>query len=198
MAEIVVGISGASGIVLGVRTVDVLTNLNHRVHLILSRAALFTAQEEMGPEMNSCDKLLAGLTPSQRALITVHKIGDFSASIASGSYPVGGMVIVPCSMATLAAVALGMADNLLRRAADVTLKERRRLVIVPRETPLSEVHLDNMLRITRMGGVILPPVPAWYTKPKSLQDMEDFIVGRILDLLGMDAQLYPRWGQVSP
>ncbi len=194
MAEIVVGISGASGIVLGHRTIQVLTALGHRVHLILSRAALFTAQEEMGSDFATPERFVSALLPEQRDRLTLHKIGDFSASIASGCYPVDGMAIIPCSMGTLAAVAMGLSDNLLRRAADVTLKERRRLVIVPRETPLSEIHLDNMLRLTRMGGIIVPPMPAWYTKPRSLRDVEDFVVGRVLDLLGIDAKLYPRWG----
>ena len=177
MAEIVVGISGASGIVLGHRTIQVLTALGHRVHLILSRAALFTAQEEMGSDFATPERFVSALLPEQRDRLTLH-----------------GMAIIPCSMGTLAAVAMGLSDNLLRRAADVTLKERRRLVIVPRETPLSEIHLDNMLRLTRMGGIIVPPMPAWYTKPRSLRDVEDFVVGRVLDLLGIDAKLYPRWG----
>lgn len=194
MAEIIVGITGASGIVLGHRTVDVLASTGHRVHLILSRAALCTAQEEMGADFASTERFLNTFSLEQRQMITVHKIGDFNAPIASGSYPVDGMVVIPCSMATLSAIAIGMSDNLLRRAADVMLKERRRLVIVPREAPFSEIHLENMLRLTRIGAVILPPVPAWYTKPKTLQDVEDFIVGRALDGLNIDAKLYPRWG----
>lgn len=197
MAEIVVGISGASGIVLGHRTVDVLTHFGHRVHLVLSRAALVTANEEMGADFASTDRFLASFSPHQQENITCYKIGDFTAPIASGSYPIDGMVVIPCSMATLAGIALGMADNLLRRAADVMLKERRRLVIVPRETPLSEIHLENMLRVTRAGGIILPPVPAWYTQPQSLRDVENFIVGRALDSLGIDAKLYPRWAVES-
>ncbi len=195
MAEIIVGVTGASGIVLGHRTVDVLTALGHRVHLILSRAALLTAQEEMGTEFATADRFLHTFSEEKRALVSCHKIGCFTASIASGSYPVDGMIVIPCSMATLAAIATGISDNLLRRAADVTLKERRRLVLVPREAPFSELHLENMLRLSRMGTVILPPVPAWYTKPQSLQDVEDFIVGRALDALGIDAGLYPRWGE---
>lgn len=197
MKQIIVGISGASGIILGWRAVDVLTSLGHTVHLVLSRAALVTANEEMGPEYASSEKFLNQLPIDQRQFVKLHKIGDFTAPIASGSYPVDGMLIIPCSMATLAGVALGMGDNLLRRAADVTLKERRRLVIVPREAPLSEIHLDNMLRITRMGAIIMPPVPAWYTKPQSLRDIEDFIVGRSLELMGIDASLYPKWGVLS-
>lgn len=193
MAEIVVGISGASGIILGHRLVEVLAKLQYRVHLVMSRAAIYAAHEEMGPDYATAERFLESFAPELREYILPQKIGDFGAAIASGSHPTAGMVVVPCSMATLAAIAIGLSDNLLRRAADVTLKERRRLIIVPRETPLSEVHLDNMLRVTRMGGVILPPVPAWYTRPKTLHDMENFVVGRILDLLGIDAALYPRW-----
>ena len=193
MSEIVVGISVASAIILGHRLVEVLAKLQYRVHLVLSRAALYTALEEMGPEYATAERFYESFAPELRQYILPQKIGDFGAAIASGSHHTAGMVVVPCSMATLAAIAMGLSDNLLRRAADVTMKERRRLIIVPRETPLSEVHLDNMLRLTRMGGVILPPVPAWYTRPQTLHDMEDFIVGRILDLLGIDANLYPRW-----
>ena len=194
MAEIVVGVSGASGIILAHRAVDVLTQLKHRVHLILSKAALFTAIEEMGSDFGTTQKFVSSFSLEQRELITLHAIGDFSSPLGSGSYRTDGMLVIPCSMATLAAIAIGLSDNLLRRAADVHLKERRPLVIVPREMPLAENHLENMLRIARMGGMIAPPIPGWYTKPTNLQEMEDFIVGRILDGLKIDAELYPRWG----
>jgi 4-hydroxy-3-polyprenylbenzoate decarboxylase len=194
MKQFIVGISGASGIILGWRVVDVLTSLGHTVHLVLSRSALITANEELGTDYATADRFLRQIPSDQQALVRLHKIGDFTAPIASGSFPLDGMIVVPCSMGTLAGIAVGLADNLLRRAADVTLKERRRLVLVPREAPLSEIHLENMLRITRMGGIIMPPLPAWYTKPQSLRDVEDFIVGRSLELLGVDAGLYPKWG----
>lgn len=194
MAEIVVGISGASGIILAHRATDVLTRLGHTVHLIISKAALYTAVEEMGNAFSSVQKFVASYTSAQQHLIRVHNIGDFSSPLASGSYRTDGMLVIPCSMATLAAIAIGLSDNVLRRAADVHLKEKRPLVIVPREMPLGENHLENMLRIARMGGVISPPIPGWYTKPSNLQEMEDFIVGRILDGLKIDAGLYPRWG----
>lgn len=193
MANIVVGISGASGTILGYRAVEVLSGLGHTVHLVLSRGAQFTAKLEMG-ENSSIDQFFSSLPREQRDRILTYRNSDFSARIASGSCPTDAMLLIPCSMATLAAIAVGLSDNLIRRAADVSLKERRKLVIVPRETPLSEVHLENMLKITRMGGVIVPPVPGWYTGPQTLRDVEDFIVGRALDAMGIDASLYPRWG----
>lgn len=194
MKQIIVGISGASGIILGWRAIDVLTSMGHTVHLVLSRAALLTAGEELGPQFATSKKFLSQLPIDQQSFVRLHRIEDFTAPIASGSFPVDGMIIVPCSMGTLAGVAVGLADNLLRRAADVVLKERRRLIIVPRETPLSEIHLKNMIKLTRMGAILLPPTPAWYTHPNSLRDIEDFIVGRALELLGVDASLYPKWG----
>jgi len=194
MADVVVGISGASGTILGYRATDVLSALGHQVHLVMSRGAQFTGQLELREGIASLDQFLRSLPTEQRQRIQTYRNSDFSARIASGSCPTDAMLLIPCSMATLAAIAVGLSDNLIRRAADVTLKERRKLVIVPRETPLSEVHLENMLKITRMGGVIVPPVPGWYTQPQTLQDVEDFIVGRALDAMGFDASLYPRWG----
>jgi flavin prenyltransferase len=197
MARIVVGVTGASGIVLAHRAVTWLCKEGHQVELVLSKAALYTAVMEMGTEFGTAEGFLRHLTDEARQRVNVYKNHDFGAPIASGSCRTDGMLLIPCSMATLAAVAIGLGDNLIRRAADVTLKERRRLVVVPRETPLHEAHLDNMVRITRMGGVILPPVPAWYNQPQTLEDVENFIVGRALDLLGMDAALYRRWETTS-
>lgn len=198
MARFVVGISGASGIILAYRAIDALTALGHQTDIVMSRDAALTAAAEMGSQYASPDRLVAELSAEQREKITFYKHHDFTAPIASGSYHVDGTIILPCSMATLAAVAIGMSDNLIRRVGDIALKERRRLVIVPRETPFSEVHLENMLKITRMGGIIVPPIPAWYTFPETLADVENFIVGRALDLLGvMTTNLYPRWGSPS-
>lgn len=194
MATLVVGITGASGITLAYQAVDVLTTMGHRVHLVMTRDGAWTAREELGAAFGTLEKFISHFSVEQQDLITPHKIQDSAASIASGSFPVDGMIIIPCSMATLAAVAIGLGDNLLRRAADVTLKERRRLVIVPREAPLSEIHLQNMLTLTRMGAIMVPPVPSWYNKPTSLRDVERAIVGRVLDLFQIDAGLFPRWG----
>jgi len=178
MARIVVGVTGASGVILAKRAVELLIANGHQVEVVISKAADYT------PSLENVELPEA-----------THKIHDIGASIASGSYQVDGMLLIPCSMATLAAIACGLSDNLIRRAADVTLKERRKLVIIPREAPFSEIHLENMLKITRMGGVILPPSPAWYLHQKSLQDVEEFIVGRAFDLLGLEANFSPRWGK---
>jgi 4-hydroxy-3-polyprenylbenzoate decarboxylase len=124
-----------------------------------------------------------------------HHYQDFSAGIASGSFPTGGMVIIPCSMSTLGAIACGMTTNLITRAADVHLKERRKLILVPRETPLSLIHLENMVQVTRAGAVVLPAMPGWYHRPDRLEDLIDFVVGRICDQLGIAITLAPRWGE---
>ncbi|MBN4066459.1 UbiX family flavin prenyltransferase [Simkania negevensis] len=194
MTRIIVGISGASGIVLAQKAVRKLIAMDHDVCLVMTQAACCTTVYELdipcrGPEV-FCD---LSFTAEERKAITTYHIQDFGAPIASGSYPAYGMLVVPCSMTTLAAVACGIADNLLRRACDVSLKERRPLVLVPREAPLSELHLQNMLTVARLGGVIVPPVPAWYMKPKTLSDAEDFIVGKALEALKLDNVDYPRW-----
>ena len=193
MARFVVGITGASGCKLSHLVIDHLTRLGHHVELVLSRDAPLTILQEMGEAFSSPQKFLQTFPTSQRGQITLHQINDFEAPIASGSYKHDGCLIVPCSMATLGAIAHGIADNLIRRAADVTLKERRKLVLVPRETPLHEIHLENMLRLCRMGACIFPPEPAWYMRPQSLQEMEEFMVSRILDQLGIDIGA-KRWG----
>jgi polyprenyl P-hydroxybenzoate/phenylacrylic acid decarboxylase-like protein len=160
---------------------------------VISGAACVTLAEEMGDAYSSGPKFLQSFHEEKRELIRLHRISDFTAPIASGSFQVYGMVIVPCSMGTLAAIATGLADNLLRRAADVTLKERRPLIIVPREAPFNEIHLENMLKLSRLGAVILPPVPAWYLKPKSMADVETVIVSKIFDALKIQAEIGPRW-----
>lgn len=193
MARIVIGISGASGIVLAYHTIDVLTRLGHYVEVVMTRDAHVTALEEMGESFSTPAKMVKNLAEEQQQLVAVHAMHDFCAPIASGSYLIDAMVIIPCSMATLAAVAVGLADNLLRRAADVTLKERRPLVIVPRESPLHEIHLENMLRLSRCGAIIVPPIPAWYMKPSTIEDLELFIIGKVLDVLKIETAIYPRW-----
>src|SRR5581483_7589041 len=149
--------------------------------------------EEMGSKFSSAQKIVSSFSKEAQKLIEIHHFKDFTASIASGTFHVDGMLIIPCSMASLAAIATGLSDNLLRRAADVQLKEKRPLVIVPREAPLHEIHLEHMLKLSRMGASIVPPSPGWYTKPKTLEDIENFIVGRALDALKLDVKLYPRW-----
>lgn len=187
MARFIIGISGASGVILGYKCVQKLLELGHFVHLIVTSDAHITAQEEMSED------LLKELTRGfNNELFQSHAIRDFKAPIASGTFQVDGMAIVPCSMATLAGISCGLGDNLLRRAADVTLKEGRKLVLVPREMPLSAIHLENMLKLAKLQVSILPPQPAWYANPTSLSDVEDFIVGRVLDQLKVSNH-YPRW-----
>lgn len=193
MARIVVGISGASGTVLAHRLIYALISLGHYVEMVMSRDASLTIHEEMGEAFASPKKFISSFPVELQPLIRSHHITDFGSPIASGSYRYDACVIVPCSMATLSAISTGFADNLLRRVADVALKEKRRLVVVPREGPLHEIHLENMLKLARMGVVIFPPMPAWYMRPQSLEEMELFLVSRLLDQLGIEANIAPRW-----
>lgn len=188
MGQYVLGVSGASGIILAKKALRWLVQMGHEVHLVPSKAALLTASIELGEQKD----FLSDLPDPLAEQVKIYRNSDLTAPFASGSFRVEGMLIIPCSMGSLAAIATGLGDNLLRRAADVMLKERRRLVMVPRETPLSEIHLENMLKLTRMGAVMLPPVPAWYNEPQSLHDVENGIVGRALDLLGLEPH-YKRW-----
>ena len=191
MAHVVLGVSGASGMVLAKRTLYWLTTLGHTVDLVFSRPALLTAAEELGKEYGRPGRWLDDLVDAE--LVQLYSSGDFTAPFASGSNKRDGMVIVPCSMGTVAAIRAGLADNLLRRAADVMVKEKRPLILVPRETPLSEIHLENMLGLAKMGVRIVPPMPAWYLQPRSLEEVEDAIVGRVFDALGLPADFCMRW-----
>lgn len=182
--RLIVAITGASGAVLGVRLLQVLHGREDvETHLMVSGAGWQTIAAEL--EMGRRD--IEALADQ------VHPVRDVGACIASGSFATDGMVIAPCSMRTLAAVAHGLSDNLITRAADVVLKERRRLVLLARETPLNLAHLHNMTRVTEMGGIIFPPVPAFYQKPASIDEMVDHMVGRVLDLFGIEQRLSPPW-----
>ena len=185
-APIVVGISGASGSVLARGTVDALLDRQVPVALVCSNDAKLVWQEEMDEPFA---EVLSRWTEAPH--FTHHPIGDMKAPIASGTFPTRGMVVVPCSMASAAAMAHGLANTLLLRAADVTIKERRRLVVVPRETPLHAVHLENMLTLARLGVVVLPPEPAFYLRPRGVDDIVAFVVGRTLVALGIDDTLPP-------
>ncbi|MGB3876151.1 MAG: UbiX family flavin prenyltransferase [Shinella zoogloeoides] len=177
--RVVVGISGASGAALGVRIVERLSALPHvEIHLVVSDAARRTLDLECGPDA------MESLLPLVHCH---HPNGDIGASIASGSFPVSGMVIAPCSMQTLSAVATGRTDTLLARAADVQLKERRRLILLARETPLHLGHLRNMCAVTEMGAIVMPPVPAFYHLPQSLAEVVDHLAARAIDLLALAA-----------
>ena len=182
--KLIVGISGASGAIYGVRLLQALRKLRGwEAHLVLTDAGVLNAWAELGMKRKDIERL---------AKVAYHP-KDIGAAIASGSFPVEGMVIAPCSMKTLAAVAHAHADDLVSRAADVTLKERRRLVVVPRETPLNLAHLRNMVAITEMGGIMFPPVPAFYLGPKSIDDLVSHTVGRVLDLFGIRVPGLKRW-----
>jgi flavin prenyltransferase len=185
MKKIVVGISGASGAIYGVRILEALKECGVETHLILSSWAEKTIKIETPYSIDEV-KALASY---------VHSSSNQAAIISSGSFLTDGMIIAPCSMKTLASVSYGLADNLLSRAADVILKERRKLVIVPREAPLSQIHLENMLRLTKMGSVILPPMPAFYNKPETIDDIINHTVARVLDQFGIDNNLTTRWLQ---
>ena len=185
--RLIVAISGASGFIYGYRLLQLLQGSDIDVHLVLSRAALIT----MGAET---DLKLSQVT----ALATqVHKNEDIGACVASGSYKTLGMVIAPCSMKTLAEIANGIGSTLISRAADVMLKERRRLVLMARATPLTLTHLRNMLTVTEMGAIVTPPVPAFYTRPASLDEMVDHSLGRALDLFDIEVNTVKRWQGLS-
>ncbi len=190
MKPYIVAITGASGAVYGVRLLEVLAEQKVPVELVISDTAKFVMKEEG-------QVLASGTGPGSESgpvpFVTIHDFRDFTAPIASGSYPTEGMVIVPCSMGTLGAIASGLSQNLIHRAADCTIKEGRKLILVPRETPLSAIHLENMLKLARLGVKIVPPMPAFYTNQKSIQDLVDFVVGKILDQMGVPHMLYPRW-----
>ena len=196
---ICLALTGASGMPYGLRLLDCLLAAGCKVQLLYSQAAQVVARQEMKLELPSRPAeartaLLArspGLDPE---LLSVFGREEWFAPVASGSNPPDAMVVCPCSMGTLAAIAQGLADNLIERAADVALKEGRKLVLVPRETPFSALHLENMLRLVRAGAVILPPSPGFYHHPESVQDIVDFVVARVLDQIGVEHALMQRWG----
>ena len=183
--RLVVGISGASGAVYGLRVLQAAAELELETHLVVSKGAIITLQQELG------------MSPTElAALATVsHRLGDIGASIASGSFHTLGMIIAPCSIRTLSEISSGMTTSLLTRAADVTLKERRPLVLMVRESPFHLGHLRTMVRVTEMGAIVAPPMPAFYAAPQSLQDVIDQSVGRVLDLLGLNWRPTRRWGE---
>lgn len=186
--RIIVAISGASGAVYGVHLLKVLRELkNVQTHLTISDAGFLNLQQELDTSRAEVEALADVVYP-------VHDVG---AAIASGSFQCDAMVVAPCSMRTLAAIAHGLADNLITRAADVTLKERRRLILMVREAPLSLVHLRNMTSVTEMGGIIFPPVPSFYHRPQTLAEMIENTVSRVVDLLGLAQPQAPRWGGLT-
>jgi flavin prenyltransferase len=184
-SRIVLGMTGATGVIYGIRLLEVLRDTPVETHLIMSHWARRTiiAETDHNPDA------VVGLAGQ------VHDEHDLGAAPASGSFLTDGMIIAPCSMKSLAAIANGISENLIHRAADVTLKEGRELLLMARETPLSVIHLENMLRVARAGALVVPPVPAFYARPRSLEDMIDHTVGRVLDHFGIEVDLVRRWGE---
>lgn len=181
--RLIVAITGASGAVYGVRLLELLRGCGVETHLVVSPAGWLTIEQELERPRREIE-----------ALADVnHGIREIGATVASGSFDTMGMIVAPCSMKTLAGVALGLADNLVTRAADVTLKERRRLVLMVREAPFNLAHLRNMVAVAEMGGIVVPPVPAFYSKPKTVADIVDHTVFRVLDLFGIHSPVLARW-----
>ena len=186
MPRLIVGVSGASGVIYGIRLLEILRGYpDIETHLVLTKPAERTIVEETSYRVADI-----------KAMATVvHPITDIGASIASGSFRTAGMVVIPCSIHTLSSIAYCLSDNLLTRAADVVLKERRTLVLVVRETPLHTGHLKSLLAASEAGAVILPPVPAFYSQPKTIEHVIDHTIGRVLDRFGLGHDLSPRWGE---
>lgn len=183
--RLIVGISGASGVIYGIRMLEALLGLPIESHLVMSKSAEMTIAYET--DLKPADvKALADV---------VYPVGDIGASISSGSFQTLGMVVAPCSVRSMSEIAAGVTSTLLTRAADVTLKERRRLVLMLRETPLHAGHIQSMLRVTEMGAIVAPPVPAFYTRPDSVEALVNQTVGRVLDLFGIESGLPKRWGE---
>jgi flavin prenyltransferase len=181
--RMVVGITGATGIIYGVRLLEILRALDVETHLVVSKAGELTREHET--DLSST---------ALRALAWRHyNVGDIGAALASGSFRTMGMIVAPCTIRTLSEIAAGVSDTLLTRAADVTLKQRRRLVLLVREFPLHAGHLPSMLAVTEMGGIVVPPVPAFYTRPQTIGDIVDQTVGRVLDLFDLDTGTIKRW-----
>lgn len=189
MRRLIVAITGASGARYGVRLLELLRAADGiETHLMISDAAALNLHHELDVKRREIEALAHH----------VHSVRDIGACVASGSFRADGMVIAPCSMKTLASVAHGMCDNLITRAADVTLKERRRLVLLVRETPFNLAHLRNMTAVTEMGGIIFPPLPALYQRPQSIEEMIDHTVGRVMEMLGLEQSLAPEWNGLKP
>lgn len=201
MKTITLALTGASGMPYAMRLLEVLLAGGHMVYLVYSQAAQFVAAQEMQFSLPSkpaeARRLLLAQFGCRPEQLQVFAREDWMAPIASGSGAVDAMVVCPCTMGALAAIANGLSDNLIERAADVMLKEGRKLILVPREAPFSAIHLENMLKLARLGAVILPPNPGFYHQPRSVEDLVDFVVAKILDQLGVSHQLVEKWGSVA-
>jgi 4-hydroxy-3-polyprenylbenzoate decarboxylase len=202
VTDLVLAMTGASGSPYAVRLLEVLLRAGKTIHLTISPPAADVLLQELDRRVNLGHFQLSELLGEQAELaapeqVLYHDYRDFHAGIASGSFLTGGMIVCPCSMGTVAAIAHGTSQNLIHRAADVHLKERRKLILVPRETPLGIVQLRNLTAVAEAGAIVLPAMPAFYTKPRGIGDMVDFVVGRICDQLGVEHQLLKRWGNLG-
>lgn len=195
MRKFIVGITGASGSIFADRLIEVLLMQGHEVILVVTANGEKVSIFELETSFETLLDKYRKLAESHRGKITVYPNDDMFSSIASGSGKVDAMIIVPCSMGTLGKIAHGIADNLLIRAADVAVKEHRKLVLVTRETPLSSIHLENMLKLSRLGVIMMPPVPAFYSKPTTLDESINLSVGRILDTINVENSYHKRWGE---
>ena len=194
MKRLIVGITGASAVIYGVRLLEVLARQEDvEVHLTISTSGARALWEELQIQVDINNFRLESLSGASSARVIYHHESDIGAAIASGSFRTEGMIVVPCSMGTVASIAAGISRNLIHRAADVCIKERRKLVIVPRETPLSAIHLENMLKLAQLGVCILPAMPGFYHFPKTVDDQVNFVVTKILDQFDIDAGLIQRW-----
>ncbi|WP_256210510.1 flavin prenyltransferase UbiX [Nitrosospira multiformis] len=199
MKTVTLAFTGASGMPYGMRLLELLLAAGARVYLMYSQAAQIVAHQEMQLVLPSrareAEELFSRRFKVEQGQLRVFGREDWLAPVASGSNPADAMVVCPCTMGTLAAIAAGMSQKLIERSADVMLKENRKLILVPRETPFSAIHLENMLKLARSGAIILPPNPAFYHHPRDIHDMVDFVVARILDHVGVTHTLMPRWGE---
>lgn len=189
MKKIVLSITGASGIIYGLKLLENLVK-NFKVDLILSNASLSVMKYESDIAISNFNEFYKKFPFNN---LTLYSDNDLTAPLASGSYITEGMFVVPCSMKTLSAIANGYSDNLITRTADVMIKEKRKLILSPREMPLSTIHLENMLKLSRLGVIIAPPIPAFYNKPERIEDIVNFVVGKLLDCMGIENNLYRRW-----
>lgn len=190
-----VGITGASGVIYGIRLVQELLKNDYTLHLMITEAGWQVIKEELQYDISDRQRFIGQcFSTVQGGQLFYHTLRDFHAPTASGSYHNGGMVIIPCSMGTLSSIAHGNSGNLLERTADVMLKEGRSLLLVPRETPLNQIHLENMLKVTNAGGKIIPAMPGFYQIPSTIDDLINFVVGKVLDYIGVEHHLFTRWG----
>lgn len=198
MKRLIVGITGASGVIYGVRLLEVLTQYNeYEIHLTLSNSGATALWEELQIRVDLDNFRLESLIGRSAEQVIYHHQSDIAAAIASGSFRTEGMIIAPCSMGTIGSIAAGISRNLIHRAADVCIKERRKLVLVPRETPLSSIHLENMLKLSQLGVVVLPAMPGFYHFPQTVDDQINFVITKLLDQFGIDTGLIRRWKENS-